>query len=152
MRRIDALECQKSANSTSIAVRSWSRVHSHRALFPTHPVLDPTQGHQVGFQGLQKTGKVPRKLGDPQSNTDQQGHNNSHSLPQTPCSVKTHMAKPLWPVWMLCVVIPLYPKQFHRSCPLTRVKPGLMQLKVRSHLHNAQADITPLILSQCLQN
>ena len=65
VRRIDALERQQSANSTTIAVRSQSRVHSHLALFPTHPVLDPTQGHQVEFQGLQITGKVPRELSDP---------------------------------------------------------------------------------------
>ena len=45
VRQIDALERQKSANSTSILMRSQSGVHSHLASFPTHSISDPTQGH-----------------------------------------------------------------------------------------------------------
>ena len=65
VRLIDALERQQSANSTPIVMRSQSRVHSHLPSFSTNSVSDPTQGHQVGFQGRQTTAKDTREPRDP---------------------------------------------------------------------------------------
>ena len=64
VRRIDALERQQSTNSTPIALRSQSRVHSNLASFPTHSMPAPTQGPQAGFQSLHTAIKDVREPRD----------------------------------------------------------------------------------------
>ena len=148
VRQIDALEHQQAANSTPIVMRSQSRVHSHLASFPTHTVSDPTQGHYVGFQDLQTTGK---DTGEP-SNPITAEYNSSASHQPSIIATNTLQHQNSRRDAVVCSLDALrsnllYLRQFHRFCPPMKVQPGWMQLKVRRQIRDTQADLTPLTLS-----
>ena len=153
VRRIDPLEHQQSANSSPIVMRSQSQVHSHLASFTTDSISDPTQDIRRVCRALKR---LSRTLVNPEIlsrlNITHQRRINLKSLLQTPFSIRTPVAMPSCPAMTPCAATPYYLRQFHRSCPPMKVKPGWMHHKVRHQIHDARVDLMPLILSQPPQN